>query len=320
MTDNPDFEASAHLNIYSKIILREAAKRGIGIRIDDERKNIFTLSHNGVSISCNESLSDKASAMAMVRTSDKELTLSILAKGGLKVPDQQAAGEDTDNKAFLDRHRAIVVKPAVGEQGRGISVDVRDVQTMDKAIKAANLYHSRVLLEQMVPGHDVRIIVINGEVIACATRQPPVVTGDGKSTVGDLIEAKSTANRKVMNGLGTIPLDPELYRTLQHAGYTLDDILADGEELKVRKAANLHTGGTIIDVTDTIHPALKEAAVKGAELLDIPVTGFDFMVPDIEGPDYVIIEANERPGLANHDPHPTAERFVDFLFPETKGQ
>jgi hypothetical protein len=40
---------------------------------------------------------------------------------------------------------------------------------------------------------------------------------------------------------------------------------------------------------------------------------------DLEGngPDYVIIEANERPGLANHEPQPTAERFVDLLFPQT---
>jgi len=32
----------------------------------------------------------------------------------------------------------------------------------------------------------------------------------------------------------------------------------------------------------------------------------------------VIIEANERPGLANHEPQPVAERFIDFLFPQTR--
>jgi hypothetical protein len=41
-------------------------------------------------------------------------------------------------------------------------------------------------------------------------------------------------------------------------------------------------------------------------------------VPDVSGPDYVFIEANERPGLANHEPQPTAERFVDLLFPATR--
>jgi hypothetical protein len=41
------------------------------------------------------------------------------------------------------------------------------------------------------------------------------------------------------------------------------------------------------------------------------------MVPDISGDDYAFIEANERPGLANHEPQPTAQRFIDLLFPET---
>ena len=41
------------------------------------------------------------------------------------------------------------------------------------------------------------------------------------------------------------------------------------------------------------------------------------MVPAPDQADYVIIEANEQPGLANHEPQPTAERFIDLLFPET---
>ena len=48
------------------------------------------------------------------------------------------------------------------------------------------------------------------------------------------------------------------------------------------------------------------------------MVGFDFLVPDVSGPKYVIIEANERPGLANHEPQPTAERFIDFLFPHSR--
>jgi D-alanine-D-alanine ligase-like ATP-grasp enzyme len=61
-----------------------------------------------------------------------------------------------------------------------------------------------------------------------------------------------------------------------------------------------------------------DAAIAGAKALDIPLVGFDFLVPSVTKPDYVVIEANERPGLANHEPQPTAERFVDLLFPNTK--
>ncbi|MCC5870554.1 MAG: N-acetylglutaminylglutamine synthetase, partial [Gammaproteobacteria bacterium] len=80
---------------------------------------------------------------------------------------------------------------------------------------------------------------------------------------------------------------------------------------------NLHTGGTIHDVTDELGLKLVEAAVRAARALDIPVVGMDFMVPDPSGDEYWIIEANERPGLANHEPQPTAERFVDLLFPQS---
>jgi D-alanine-D-alanine ligase-like ATP-grasp enzyme len=105
--------------------------------------------------------------------------------------------------------------------------------------------------------------------------------------------------------------------TVAAAGLTMDSVLPAGVELQVRRTANLHTGGTIHDVTASLHPALVTAAVRASRALDIPVTGLDFLVPDVSGPDYVFIEANERPGLANHQPQPTAERFVDLLFPET---
>src|SRR3546814_1278860 len=56
---------------------------------------------------------------------------------------------------------------------------------------------------------------------------------------------------------------------------------------------------------------------EASRALGIPLVGFDFLVPDPAADDYVVIEANERPGLANHEPQPTAERFVDMLFPQT---
>jgi D-alanine-D-alanine ligase-like ATP-grasp enzyme len=71
------------------------------------------------------------------------------------------------------------------------------------------------------------------------------------------------------------------------------------------------------DVTAELSQALMNAAVKAARAIEIPVVGFDFIVPRVDGDEYVIIEANERPGLANHEPQPTAERFVDLLFPHT---
>src|SRR5690606_29778342 len=106
--------------------------------------------------------------------------------------------------------------------------------------------------------------------------------------------------------------------TVRAAGYGLDDVVPEGELLEVRRTANLHTGGTIHDVTGELHPTLAEAAVEPSQVPALPVTALGFLAAAVGGPEYVIIEANERPGLANHEPQPTAQKFVDLLFPSTQ--
>ena len=110
-------------------------------------------------------------------------------------------------------------------------------------------------------------------------------------------------------------MDAETERCVALAGLSMDDVPEKGRVIAVRKTANLHTGGTIEDVTAEVHPDLVDAAVRAAWAIDIPVTGIDLMVRSPHEPDYVFIEANERPGLANHEPQPPAERFIDLLFP-----
>jgi len=56
---------------------------------------------------------------------------------------------------------------------------------------------------------------------------------------------------------------------------------------------------------------------KAALALDTPVVGLNFIISDPSEPKYVIVEANERPHLVNHEPQPTAERFIDHLFPQS---
>jgi GNAT-family acetyltransferase (TIGR03103 family) len=305
------------LNVYSMIIINEARRRGIRVDVLDAEGNYFRLSSGGTSVVCRESLTELTSSIAMSRCSDKATTMRLLKQSGLKVPAQHMASSPADNQAFLKQYKRIVVKPAVGEQGAGITVDVTTSNEMETAIDHARHVCQDVLLEEMVPGQDLRIIVINGRVVAGALRKPPSVIGDGQHTILQLVQKQSRRRAQATQGESRIPVDDELRRTVHNAGFTLDDILPMGHRLTVRKAANLHMGGMIHDVTDALHSDLIEAAKKAALALDIPVTGLDFIVPSPSGPDYAIIEANERPGLANHEPQPTAERFIDFLFPQS---
>lgn len=308
---------SPEFNPYAKIIIDEALRRGIEVDPIDPARGYFRLTLGGRSVVCRESLTDQTSAIAMSRCDDKQLTRDILAEQGLSVPEQTLIGDDASNEAFLEKHQRIVVKPARGEQGRGISVDIRTVAAMNEAIVEARKECETVLLEAYCSGKDLRIIVIHQEVVAAAIRKPAEINGTGEHTIQALIERLSRRRKAATGGESQIPLDNETRRCVEEAGYTMETVLEADKRLKVRKTANLHTGGTIHDVTDRLSPTLRDAAISAARAIEIPVVGLDFLVPDVAGDQYVIIEANERAGLANHEPAPTARKFIDFLFPQT---
>lgn len=307
----------ADFNPYARIIVEEAHRRGIEVQVDDAEAGLFTLIHGGRRIRCRESLSDLTTAVSMTLCQDKRLTNKVLKAAGLQLPVQQLAGNADDNLAFLDEHERIVVKPVDGEQGQGVAVDLRTIEDVQAAVERARQFDSRVLLESFHEGLDLRIVVIGFEVVAAAIRRPAEIMGDGRHTVGQLIEAQSRRRAAATSGESKIPMDDETRRTVEDAGFSFDSVLPSGQRLAVRRTANLHTGGCLEDVTAILHPVLKDAAIRAARALDIPVVGLDLMVPAADQPEYVFIEANERCGLANHEPQPTAERFVDLLFPHS---
>lgn len=303
------------LNPYARIIVDEARRRGIQTDIIDAEGGLFRLSWGGRSVRCRESLSELTSAVALSICDDKRVTRRIVEAAGVRVPrriDPQDLGAIDE---ALETYGQLVVKPARGEQGKGVAVGLKTMADVQAALLRARRICPEVLVEEQVEGEDLRLVVIDYEVVACAVRRPPRVIGDGRSTLRALIEHQSRRRAAATGGESSIPIDAETERTLAEAGYGLDDVAGEGEEILVRKAANLHLGGTIHDVTDKVHPVLVEAAMAAARAIDIPVTGIDLMVRAPDQPDYAFIEANERPGLANHEPRPTAERFIDLLFP-----
>jgi len=308
-------ETVEDLNPYARIIADEAMRRGIFVEVLDAEAGEMRLSHGGRSVITRESLSEFTSAVAMARCDDKRLTRRLVAEAGIVVPKGRLATFDEQDIAFLEEVGDVVVKPTRGEQGKGITVGVTGAEELTAALARAREEHPHVLIEQRAPGDDLRLVVIDGKVVAAAIRRPAEIIGTGHHTIRELIEAQSRRRAATTGGESRIPIDAVTEATVAEAGWGFDDVLPEGQRLRVRRTANLHQGGTIHDVTAKVHPHLCEVAVKAAEAIGIPVTGIDLIVPDVTEPEYVFIEANERPGLANHEPQPTAKAFVDFLFP-----
>jgi GNAT-family acetyltransferase (TIGR03103 family) len=315
----PARETVDDLNPYARIIADEAMRRGIHIEVLDAETGEMRLSFGGRSVVTRESLSEYTSAVAMSRCDDKRLTRRIVSEAGIVVPKGRLATFDAEDHAFLAQVGDVVVKPTRGEQGKGITVGVSSPEALDAALARAREQHPEVLIEQRAPGDDLRLVVIDGKVVAAALRKPALIVGTGKHTIRELIETQSRRRAAATGGESRIPLDDVTEATVAESGWSFDDVLPEGERLRVRKTANLHQGGTIHDVTAIVHPELRRVGVLAAEAIGIPVTGIDLLVPDVTRDEYVFVEANERPGLANHEPQPTAQAFVDFLFPGQPG-
>ncbi|MDW7738776.1 MAG: ATP-grasp domain-containing protein [Bacillota bacterium] len=308
------------MNMYAQLLIDEAKRRNIEVDEIDYQFNLFALKFRDKTIHCRESLTEMTSAYTMTICSNKWLTLKFLREKGLSVPRQHLWQEREKGLEFLRScNNRLVVKPLNGEQGRGITVDVRTAAELDEAVAEALKYDSTVLLEEFKSGRDLRIIVIDYKFVAAIERIPATVTGDGTKTLEELIINRNEELLEATDGESKIPVNSATALLAEEQGLAMDEIPAVGKAVKVCRLANFHSGGTIEDVTEAVSKKLKDAAEEAARILKIPVVGLDLLVPDISGDDYEIIEANERPGLANHEPQPTAERFIDFLFPETAG-
>lgn len=303
------------MNPYARIIVDEALRRGIEVQVDDADAGLLTLNHGGRRIRCRESLTDLTSAVSMTLCQDKRLTHRALARAGLHLPAQRLAGSAEDNAAFLAEHSSLVVKPVDGEQGQGVAVDLRTPLDVQDAIERASAYDSRVLLESFHPGFDLRILVIGFAVVAAAIRRPAEVIGDGQHSIGELIDAQSRRRQAATEGESRIPKDAETLRTLHSAGVDYDSVLPAGQRLAVRKTANLHTGGSLEDVTDVLHPVLADAAVKAARALDIPVVGLACWYPPLISPSTCLSKPTSAQAWPTTSRNPRQSALSTCYFP-----
>ena len=271
---------------------------------------------------------DASSAIAESIAQDKDLTKRLLADTGVPVPQGRPVDDVEDAWSLMQELGcAVVVKPRDGNQGKGITVDVRTREQLESAMTAALAHGSDVLVERYVTGHDFRLLVVGDTLVAAARRDPPQVCGDGVQTVRELV---ADVNRDPRRGDGhatsltRIRLDDIAVATLARQGYSPESVPGKGELVVLRNNANLSTGGTATDVTHEVHPELAMRAVEAARTVGLDICGIDIVARTVASPLEVtqgaIVEVNAAPGLRMHlspsygRPRPIGERIADILF------
>jgi D-alanine-D-alanine ligase-like ATP-grasp enzyme len=212
---------------------------------------------------------------------DKRLSSQLLRRAGLPAPQQR---EVKDLKEAVNAAESmgwpVVVKPATGYGGKGVTARIMDRGTLTEAFTMAAPYGS-VLVEKHIEGHHHRIAVIRGQCVSALRFEPGHVVGDGYKTVSELLTDVNASRTDEVSSAGKkIQLDDNAFAMLRRQGFSIDDVPEAGLRVALRSQSNLSSGGTYTDVTQNLHPDTKRLAETAARLFDLDVCGVDVITPD----------------------------------------
>jgi cyanophycin synthetase len=271
---------------------------------------------------------DRTSAIAESISSDKDLTKRLLTQCGIPVPEGQIVKTaDEAWEAAQDIGLPVVVKPLDGNRGWGVSLDVNTEEGVRTAWTAAEKEGSEVLIERYVRGDEHRVLVVGDRVVAATRGETACITGDGTSTVEQLIDSQINTDprRGIAEGF---PLDLIRLHTprgemslleIQRQGLEPTSVPEKDRIVVVQRNGNLNN-----DVTDLVHPEVAAVATLAARVIGLDIAGIDIVTQDISRPleetQGAIIEVNAGPGLLMHvkpavgQPRPVGKAIVEHLF------
>ena len=310
-------------------LVKEAEARSIPwIRLNDY--SLIQLGHGRYQRRLQATITSKTPHIAVELASEKDETNRMLGDLGLPVPRQATVYRLRRALRAAERiGYPVVLKPLNANHGRGVTTDIRDEAQLEKAYDKAKEHSDGVIIETFLEGLDHRLLVVGGKLVAAAKRVPAHIVGDGRSTVEELV---ARVNEDPRRGVGhekvltRITLDKAAAQMLAQRDMDAASVPAEGEVLYLQPTANLSTGGTAVDVTDSIHPDNRSMAERAILALGLDVGGVDFITTDITRSYREvgggICECNAAPGFRMHvapsegEPRNVAGPVIDMLFPD----
>lgn len=246
-------------------------------------------------------------------TTRKDDCKAFLHTLGFPVPQGEIVySEKEARQVARDIGYPVAVKPVVGHKGIGVTADVQDAEELEKAYDRAlaaipESEPTRIIVEQSIKGKDFRLLCVNGRFVAATERHPASVTGDGDSTIWELIQRENRKGARLdtpTSPMSKIIVDDAMEHYLEEQRLSLKTVLDKGETVRLRKVANLSAGGMSINATHTIHDDNIILAQDIAQYFNLTCLGIDVMTESLaeswkEG-NFAIIEINAAPGVMMH--------------------
>lgn len=330
-----------HLNelrANQRFLARELITRGIEVTLFDRNNEILEATFGNH----RELLSDIDSSImpytASVVAGSKSIAKRLLERAGISTPrGHYFPSEDAAEIARYAREVIgfpVVVKPSFGVQGENVFTALENEEEVAAAVQAivTDSGNQEIIIEEFFKGHEFRVFMTARGGFAALYREPAYIIGDGFHSI-ELLASWETYRRMHprTNCLCPIALDGESAHYLKRKGLSSLSVPRLGEKVYLRGSSNVKKGGVPTDVTELVHPSVREICAKAlATIPGLPYAGIDFMCADIrrtqEGDSYRVLEINSVPGIGIHmapgrgRPRNVAGMIADMIFPETIGK
>ena len=309
------------MELSTQILLKESIKRGIHYNILDRKDNFIELTKGENTQYIKQATkTNKDQYVTVLMMENKSVTKQILRRNNIIVPEGEEFFDFDSAKESLSNwiDVPLVIKPKSTNFGLGISIfpNGTNEKNLVKGLEIAFSEDSTILIEPFIKGKEYRFLVIGDETVAVLHRVPANVTGDGISTIQQLISQKNVdplRGKGYKTPLEKIEIDENLKLFLEQKGLTIHSVLPKGELQYLRENSNISTGGDSIDVTDQVPEVFKQIAVKASQAVGAKICGVDMMVEALEDEhsSYAIIELNFNPAIHIHSyPYQGTERNI----------
>lgn len=233
---------------------------------------------------------------------DKVMLNEFLRESGIPIPPARSVRSEREAmQAFDEWGGLLVVKPRVGSRGRHTTTQIRDAGQVRAAFKSARMLCRYAYISRHLEGSVCRGTVVDGTLAGFFQADPPRVTGDGKSSIQELIAKKNAAKPERVED---IVLTDEHHAFIGRMGYVPDSILEEGKEIDLTHRTGRLFGGETRELLTNVHPRLKAYLERAAAALAVPIVGFDLIIKDPEADpesqEWGIIEANSLPFIDLH--------------------
>ncbi len=222
-------------------------------------------------------------------------------------------------RLFLSKEKAVkfaeqigypvVVKPNSGSLSVHITCAINSKEKLIEAIKIAKVFRPDFIVEKHIPGTLFRASVIASKHVFVCERDRANVTGDGTSTIEELIKIKNRGKgrgeaEQKNTTLHKIPINTILIEALSNQGLNIKAVLPKDKKIYLQEKHTLSCGCDVIGCTQETHQDNRKLFLKVANLLRADLIGVDFICPDIrksyKEQETAVLETNSLPYLDMH--------------------